>query len=104
MVSNGEPERGSVDGGTLPATNQVLDRDDPRAIRALAQQLRVDAILCTTHAGFGYPTSALSSADLMAVLVARHLSYDWANPASAANDHLIFSKGQIGRASCRERV
>ena len=35
----------------------------------------------------------MSAADLLAVLVARHLRYDWDNPASPANDHLIFSKG-----------
>src|SRR3984885_429720 len=35
----------------------------------------------------------MSAADLLAMLVARHLRYDWDNPALPANDHLIFSKG-----------
>jgi transketolase len=35
----------------------------------------------------------MSAADLAAVLVTRHLRYDWDNPRSAGNDHLIFSKG-----------
>jgi transketolase len=35
----------------------------------------------------------MSAADLLAVLVARHLRYDWDSPGLAANDHLIFSKG-----------
>jgi transketolase len=35
----------------------------------------------------------MSAADLLAVLVARHLRYDWDDPDNAANDHLIFSKG-----------
>jgi transketolase len=35
----------------------------------------------------------MSAADLLAVLVARHLRYDWDSPELAANDHLIFSKG-----------
>jgi transketolase len=35
----------------------------------------------------------MSAADLLAVLVGRHLRYDWDEPGSAANDHLIFSKG-----------
>ena len=35
----------------------------------------------------------MSAADLLAVLVARHLRYDWDDPALPANDHLIFSKG-----------
>jgi transketolase len=35
----------------------------------------------------------MSAADLLAVLVSRHLRYDWDKPANPANDHLIFSKG-----------
>ena len=35
----------------------------------------------------------MSAADLMAVLLARHLRYDWDNPDEPGNDHLIFSKG-----------
>ncbi|HLG67118.1 MAG TPA: transketolase [Acidimicrobiales bacterium] len=60
---------------------------------AVATQLRVDAIRCSTAAGSGHPTSSLSAADLMAVLVARHLRYDWERPDLATNDHLVFSKG-----------
>src|SRR5207245_4428838 len=59
----------------------------------LAQQLRVDSIRCSTEAGSGHPTSSMSAADLMAVLMARHLQYDWSNPQEPNNDHLIFSKG-----------
>jgi transketolase len=59
----------------------------------LAQQLRVDSIRCTTKAGSGHPTSSLSAADLMAVLLYRHLRYDFSAPQQPANDHLIFSKG-----------
>jgi transketolase len=59
----------------------------------LAQQLRVDSIRSSTSAGSGHPTSSMSAADLLAVLVGRHLRYDWDDPANAANDHLIFSKG-----------
>ena len=46
--------------------------------RELAQQLRVDSIRSSTAAGSGHPTSSMSAADLMAVLSARHLRYDWA--------------------------
>ena len=49
-------------------------------IHELAQQLRVDSIRCTTAAGSGHPTSSMSAADLMAVLLAKYLKYDWANP------------------------
>jgi transketolase len=59
----------------------------------LAQQLRVDSVRSSTSAGSGHPTSSMSAADLLAVLVGRHLRYDWDEPASPANDHLIFSKG-----------
>jgi len=61
--------------------------------RRLAAQLRVDSIRCSTQAGSGHPTSSLSAADLMAVLLVGHLQYDWDQPQLAGNDHLIFSKG-----------
>jgi transketolase len=69
-------------------TVQTLDE-----IRELAAQLRVDSIRCSTEAGSGHPTSSMSAADLMAVLLARHLRYDWQRPDDQDNDHLIFSKG-----------
>jgi len=59
----------------------------------LGQQLRVDSVRSSTSAGSGHPTSSMSAADLMAVLMGRHLRYDWDNPGNPANDHLIFSKG-----------
>jgi transketolase len=59
----------------------------------LAQQLRVDSIRCTTAAGSGHPTSSMSGADLMAVLLSEYLHYDFQNPKHPNNDHLIFSKG-----------
>ncbi|HLA24625.1 MAG TPA: transketolase [bacterium] len=61
--------------------------------RELAAQLRVDSIRATTQAGSGHPTSSLSAADLMAVLLAGHLRYDFQNPTHPNNDHLVFSKG-----------
>jgi transketolase len=62
-------------------------------IRELGQQLRVDSIRSSTAAGSGHPTSSMSAADLMAVLITRHLVYDWNDPSAPTNDHLIFSKG-----------
>lgn len=59
----------------------------------LGQQLRVDAVRCAAAAGSGHPTSAMSAADLMAVLLAEHLRYDFAEPGHSGNDHLLFSKG-----------
>jgi transketolase len=59
----------------------------------LGAQLRIDSIRSTTAAGSGHPTSALSAADLMAVLLASHLRYDFKNPHALGNDRLVFSKG-----------
>ncbi len=59
----------------------------------LAQQLRVDSIRSTTAAGSGHPTSSMSAADLMSVLMTSYLHYDFDNPKNPNNDHLIFSKG-----------
>src|SRR5437762_7110643 len=62
-------------------------------IRELGQQLRVDSIRSSTTAGSGHPTSSMSAADLMAVLITRYFFYDWTDPQQPNNDHLIFSKG-----------
>jgi transketolase len=59
----------------------------------LAQQLRIDSVRATAAAGSGHPTSAMSAADLMAVLLTKYLRYDFARPSHPNNDHLIFSKG-----------
>src|SRR5215467_7071418 len=59
----------------------------------LAAQLRVDSVRSSTSAGSGHPTSSMSAADLLAVLITRYLRYDWTEPHDPANDHLIFSKG-----------
>jgi transketolase len=61
--------------------------------RQLGQQLRVDSIRSSTAAGSGHPTSSMSAADLIAVLIARYLQYDWNKPKDPNNDHVIFSKG-----------
>jgi transketolase len=74
-------------------THARLEADEADSIRALATQLRVDSIRCSTNAGSGHPTSSLSAADLMAVLLTRHLRYHWERPELPNNDHLIFSKG-----------
>ncbi|TVP61312.1 MAG: transketolase [Nodularia sp. (in: Bacteria)] len=59
----------------------------------LAQQLRVDSIRTTTAAGSGHPTSSMSPADLMAVLLSKYLRYNFNDPDNPNNDRLIFSKG-----------
>jgi transketolase len=62
-------------------------------IHQLAQRLRIDSIRAAAAAASGHPTSSMSAADLMAVLMARYLHYDYDAPENPNNDHLIFSKG-----------
>jgi transketolase len=62
-------------------------------LKELGQQLRVDAVRATRAAGSGHTTSALSAADLIAVLAAHHLRYDPEKPGHPGNDRLVFSKG-----------
>jgi len=75
---------GSVQVGAIP---------DLDFVGRIAQQLRIDGIRASTKAGSGHPTSSMSAADLIAVLAARHLRYDFDEPRNPNNDHLIFSKG-----------
>ncbi|ARP73173.1 transketolase [Streptomyces pluripotens] len=62
-------------------------------LAALGQQLRVDSVRASAAAGSGHPTSAMSAADLMAVLLANHLRYDFERPGHPANDRFVLSKG-----------
>ncbi|HEY0938264.1 MAG TPA: 1-deoxy-D-xylulose-5-phosphate synthase N-terminal domain-containing protein, partial [Trebonia sp.] len=72
----------------------LLEQDVTRSLHEVAQQLRVDSVRCSAAASSGHPASSLSAADLMAVLLARHLRYDFTNPDAPGNDHLIFAQGQ----------
>jgi transketolase len=66
---------------------------DPDFRRELGQQLRVDSVRASAAAGSGHPTSSMSAADLMAVLLDGYLKLDYDKPDDPARDHLIFSKG-----------
>ncbi|MFJ2237519.1 transketolase [Streptomyces sp. NPDC087859] len=59
----------------------------------LGQQLRVDSVRAADAAGSGHPTSSMSAADLMAVLLAHHIRYDFDRPAHPGNDRFVLSKG-----------
>ena len=72
---------------------RVSPSADRAELAALGRQLRVDAIRASTAAGSGHPSSSMSAADLMAVLLARYLRYDWDHPDNPANDHFVLSKG-----------
>ena len=75
------------------SAQQGLTTEDADFLRELGQQLRVDGIRASTEAGSGHPSSSMSASDIIAVLITRHLHYDWQQPARDTNDHLIFSKG-----------
>ncbi|MFF0027006.1 transketolase [Streptomyces avermitilis] len=64
-----------------------------RQLTELGQQLRVDSVRAADAASSGHPTSSMSAADLMAVLLAHHLRYDFDRPAHPGNDRFILSKG-----------
>jgi transketolase len=66
---------------------------DAERWQELGQQLRVDSIRAAAVTKSGHPTSSMSAADLMAVLLAKYLHYDFDNPDDPRNDHLVFSKG-----------
>src|ERR1044072_4002472 len=67
--------------------------EGPELWRELGQQLRVDSIRAAAVTKSGHPTSSMSAADLMPVLLDKYLRYDFDEPHNPANDHLIFSKG-----------
>jgi transketolase len=75
------------------STEFLLEQDVTRSLREVAQQLRVDSVRCSAAASSGHPTSSMSAADLMSVLLARYLRYDFTEPQAPGNDHLIFSAG-----------
>jgi len=62
--------------------------------RQLARQLRVDSVRASATAGSGRPTSSMSAAELMAVLLDGHLRLDFSYPQDRRRDHLIFSQGR----------
>ncbi|MFI6348111.1 transketolase [Streptomyces sp. NPDC050560] len=64
-----------------------------REMAELARQLRVDSVRAADAAGSGHPTSSMSAADLMAVLMARHFRYDVDRPEHPGNDRFVLSKG-----------
>ncbi len=79
---------------TNPAETQPLETEDRVGLwNDLAAQIAVDAIRCTTKAGSGHPTTAMSSAHLLAVLFGSHLRFDPSDPDDPANDRFILSKG-----------
>ena len=84
----------SVDGCHRPQSRASCagggeDRLSPRARAATEGRLGARA----AAAGSGHPTSSMSAADLMAVLLDGYLRLDYSDPDDPHRDHLIFSKG-----------
>jgi transketolase len=81
------------EGRAISATegSRISGSEDYR--RELGQQLRVDSVRASDAAGSGHPTSSMSAADLIAVLLDGHLRLDVENPRDPRGDHLVFSKG-----------
>jgi transketolase len=71
----------------------VTRMNDAERWRELGQQLRVDSIRSAAVTKSGHPTSSMSAADLMAVLLSKYLHYDFDAPDDPHNDRLVFSKG-----------
>ena len=70
--------------------------------RELGQQFRVDSVRCAAAAKSGHPTSCMSAADLMAVLLAKYLRYDFDDPKRPTNDRLDLLEGpRLARCSTR---
>jgi transketolase len=67
--------------------------EGPELWRELGQQLRVDSVRAAAVTKSGHPTSSMSAADLMAVLLAKYLRYEFDDPDDPRNDHVVFSKG-----------
>src|SRR2546423_3434207 len=78
---------------TRGTVHRIVAMEDAELWRELGQQLRVDSIRPAAKAGSGHPTSGMSAADLMAILLAKYLRYDFDNPHDPHNDRLVFSKG-----------
>ena len=73
----------------MPTSNTYSEEQ----LQTLANQLRADSLRTSTKAGSGHPTSAMSAADVMSVLMTGYLKYNFGDPGEPHNDHLIFSKG-----------
>ena len=72
----------------------VATQDDLLTLlRDKATLLRIHSIRSTTEAGSGHPTSCTSAAEIVSTLFFSVMRYDPADPANAANDVFILSKG-----------
>lgn len=80
-----------------PRVSRVLG-DLPRHVdtRALAKRIRIHALQMTSRGGASHVGSALSMADILAVLYGGVLRVDPSRPAWPARDRFVLSKGHAG--------
>lgn len=71
---------------------------DYTVLQRRACAIRQVSLQATTHAGAGHPTSALSCADILAVLYFHVLKIDERNPLSNESDRFVLSKGHAAPA------
>src|SRR3989442_1581882 len=67
---------------------------DATQLRELGQQFRVDSIRPAAVAKSGHPTSGMSAADLMAVLVANHFRYDFDHLTAIIDVNRLGQRGE----------
>jgi transketolase len=63
------------------------------SVNAKAIELGKHVVRMTTKAGSGHPSSGLSLAHLVVMLLEKRMRYDPANPWHAASDRLVLSEG-----------
>src|SRR3989344_1882907 len=64
-----------------------------KELQDIANVLRRDVAIMTTHAESGHLTSCLSCAEIISCLFFNNMSYDIKNPENPNNDEFILSKG-----------
>lgn len=71
----------------------MMDQNLLHRLAAMGNTLRIDALLATTAAGSGHPTSCMSAADLVAAVFFYAMRFDLTNPKNPLNDRFVLSKG-----------
>src|SRR3989338_6055394 len=64
-----------------------------KQLQDIANVLRRDVTIMTTHAGSGHPTSCFSCAEIVSCLFFNEMNFDITNPDNPDNDEFILSKG-----------
>jgi len=71
----------------------MISKLEIKKLQEIANFLRKDALVMTTKAGSGHPTSCLSCADIMSTLFFNEMSLDISNADNPDNDEFVLSKG-----------